>query len=86
MSKYKQLKKRVEELEAQLEENMVEADIYVPAPDWHPFGGGFREGHELTIAGKVDAILEHLGIEVDVQQKKCTGPTVKVTKIKKGKK
>lgn len=50
--------------------------------------------HELTLAGQVQAIVDHLGIDIEVEQKKTitTGPKVKVVKktmkkiTKKGKK
>jgi hypothetical protein len=84
MSKYKELKERVEELEEQLEGSLKDTRIFVDNRI-HPFGGYFKDGHELTLAGKVEAIIRHLGIDVGVEQKSCTGPSVKVTK-KKGKK
>lgn len=53
---------------------------------------GFSESSETpvepTLKGKVDAIVQHLGLEFDAQPAKKTGPKVKVkvTKNKAGKK
>lgn len=79
------LKERIEELEAEQTEPFTEATIWVEAKN-HPYDGYCEEGHALTLRGEVDAIIKHLGIDVSVSQKKCTGPTVKVTKVAKGKK
>lgn len=74
----KKLLEKIKKLEKQLEENFVEGWISVE----NPYGGYCKEGHKITLAGKVDAILKHLGLEIEVTQKKCTEPKAVVKKVK----
>lgn len=50
------------------------------------YGQDLEVAQEPTLAGKVDAIIEHLGIDVSVQPEKTTASKVIVNKVKKGKK
>lgn len=47
---------------------------------------GLEIGQEPTLAGKVDAIIEHLGIEVSVKPKEVIPAKVVTKKAKKGRK
>jgi hypothetical protein len=53
------------------------------------FYNDFREGYyadEVTLRGSVEAILEHLGLDVDVKEETRTPAHVVVKKVKKAKK
>lgn len=89
------LEERVAELEKQFDRKLIEREVPDPtyprgiiAFDYygnrHMYDQPTKKVHELTIGGKVDTILEHLGIDVQVEQRKTTttGPKVKVTKQK----
>jgi hypothetical protein len=95
------LDERVENLEAQLSENFVEREVpdnslralslafNSPYPyDYHRYRTPTKTIHELTTEGKISAIAEYLGLNIEVEQKKTTttGPKIKTTKAKKGKK
>jgi hypothetical protein len=49
--------------------------------------GYFNTSYAPTLAGRLDAVIKHLGVNIEVEQKKTTGPSYKVKKVKaKGKK
>lgn len=89
---------KIKKLENQLSENMIELEVPdynypcgLRAYDFYGDGHNYRPTmkiHELTTEGKINAILQHLGIELGVEQKKTkvTPATFKVSKVKKGKK
>lgn len=43
----------------------------------------YKEEERITLSGKVDKIIEHLGLNITVAQKKCTPAKVVVSKVKK---
>lgn len=73
MSKYKRLEKRLEELEKELNENSRFNIFWRIAPE--------TDLHFPTIKGKLDAIIEHLGIKIEV--KPSQSAKVVARKIKK---
>lgn len=48
-----------------------------------PWGDMYAEVEKVTLAGKVEAILEHLGLEVDVQEEEVIPSKVVTRKVKK---
>lgn len=52
----------------------------------HISGDKHTETKEVTLAGKVDAIIKHLGIDVEVKPREVKESEVVVKKLKKGKK
>jgi hypothetical protein len=95
-----ELEERVKELERQLDYNLVERTVpdhnhpryampYYHYKHGYQYDNPTKKVHELTIEGKVNALIEHLGLDVTVEQRKTTttGPKIKTKKVtKKGKK
>lgn len=71
------------QLKEQTEQPTVTREVIT---NYTPFGVLTEEREELTLAGKIDAILEHFGLEVSVQQEKVVPSKVVVKKVKKAKK
>lgn len=76
------LLKRVEALELDNERDMLVTHI----PDFsygYYSGMPTKEKTVLTTSGKINAIVKHLGINIDVIEEKIVPASVKVTKGKK---
>lgn len=73
-TRVKRLEERVEALEVETDKDVKETGYW-----WEE-----NPSHSPTLSGKIDAIIEYLGIEIDVKQ--ASEPQVKVSKVKKGKK
>lgn len=77
------LEKRVVALEAQLQKTLIvskrpdNAHQYI---NWY-FGEVLEDVHEATLKGKVEAILEHLKLNIDVQQEQSTPAKVTAAKV-----
>ena len=97
-SRLKLAEEKIEELENQLSENLIEREVPdynypcgLRAYDFYGVEHYYRPTmkiHELTTEGKINAILQHLGLELDVTEERTnvTPATVKIVKAKKSKK
>ena len=85
-----QARNEISELKKQIESNIKRVETKLPRVAYGYYGHPeqyteTRVHHELTLAGKVDLIAQHLGIDFEVKQQetKTTGPTAKVVVKKK---
>ena len=75
------LELEVRELKRELEEHRTQ--LFKSIQPGQLWGGVFCYPDQATLAGKVDAIIEYLGITVAVEPEKVTAAKVSVKKGKK---
>lgn len=80
----KSLEERVIDLETELSDDMKTVTVLDrDKSTYFSTRPIYKEEKQITLSGKVEKIIEHLGLDITVLQKECTPAKVTVSTVKK---